>query len=60
LVFFATKGGRRVNHVGIYLGNNRFIHAPRTGKNIRVASLGNPYFVERFRGGRTYLAGKRS
>ncbi|MDH3359343.1 MAG: NlpC/P60 family protein [Desulfobulbaceae bacterium] len=60
LVFFATKGGKRINHVGIYLGGNRFIHAPRTGKTIRVASLTNPYFRKRYRGGRTYLSRNRS
>lgn len=60
LVFFATKGGKRINHVGIYLGNDRFIHAPRTGKTIRVASLQNRYFVKRYRGGRSYIANSRS
>lgn len=60
LVFFATKGGKRVNHVGIYLGDDRFIHAPRTGKTIRVASLQNSYFVKRYRGGRSYMANDRS
>ncbi len=56
LVFFATKGGQRVTHVGIYLGRGRFIHAPRTGKTIRIASLASPYFASHFCGGRSYLA----
>ena len=55
LVFFATHGGSRVSHVGIYIGNGRFIHAPRTGKTVRIASLSNPYFVRTFVGGRSYL-----
>jgi cell wall-associated NlpC family hydrolase len=55
LVFFATEGGSRVTHVGIYTGNNGFIHAPKTGKHIKNASLNNSYFKQRFRGGRTYL-----
>ncbi|MFN3786326.1 MAG: C40 family peptidase [Thiothrix sp.] len=38
LVFFRTSG-KRVSHVGIYLGNNRFIHAPRTGRAITTEAL---------------------
>ncbi|MFH1216658.1 MAG: NlpC/P60 family protein [Pseudomonadota bacterium] len=55
LVFFATNGGRRVSHVGIYTGNNTFIHAPKKGKPIQTASLDNDYFKKRYLGGRTYL-----
>jgi hypothetical protein len=54
LVFFATSGSR-VSHVGIYIGDNRFIHAPGMGKLIGTDSLGNPYFQERFSGACTYL-----
>jgi cell wall-associated NlpC family hydrolase len=38
LVFFKTRG-KQVSHVGIYLGDNRFIHAPRTGKSITTSKL---------------------
>ena len=38
LVFFRTRG-KRVSHVGIYLGENKFIHAPRTGKSITTSKL---------------------
>ena len=55
LVFFATNGGRRVTHVGIYTGDGRFIHAPRKGKTIRSASLANSYFRKYYVGARTYL-----
>ncbi len=55
LVFFATKGGRRVTHVGMYMGDGRFIHAPRTGKTVRVASLSSRFFKRTYVGGRTYL-----
>ncbi len=55
LVFFATGGGRRVSHVGIYIGNGRFIHAPRSGKSVRVTSLDNSYFKKTYVGARTYL-----
>ncbi len=56
LIFFATMDDVRVNHVGIYMGDARFIHAPKTGKTIRIASLEDEYFAKRYRGGRTYLA----
>jgi len=40
LIFFHTRRTRaRVNHVGIYLGNGKFIHAPRRGKRVSVAKL---------------------
>jgi len=55
LVFFATSGGRRVSHVGIYVGNGRFIHAPRRGKRIRTELLTKKYFKTRYVGARTYL-----
>ncbi len=55
LVFFATKGGTRVTHVGMYVGDGKFIHAPRTGKTIRISSLASRYFRRTYVGGRTYL-----
>jgi len=55
LVFFATKGGTRVTHVGMYAGNNQFIHAPRTGKTVRFASLSNKFWKRTYVGGRSYL-----
>ncbi len=55
LVFFATKGGKRVTHVGMYIGNGRFIHAPRTGKTVRVAKLSDKFFKKTYVGGRSYL-----
>lgn len=55
LVFFATKGGTRVTHVGMYVGNGDFIHAPRTGKNVRIEKLSNTFFAKTYMGGRSYL-----
>lgn len=55
LVFFATKGGKRVTHVGMYAGDGQFIHAPRTGKTVRFASLSNTYWKKAYVGGRSYL-----
>ncbi len=55
LVFFATKGGKRVTHVGMYAGNGQFIHAPRTGKTVRYASLSSDFWKNTYVGGRSYL-----
>jgi cell wall-associated NlpC family hydrolase len=55
LVFFATQGGSRVTHVGLYIGDNRFIHAPRPGKSVRIASLSSRYFRRTYVGARSYL-----
>ncbi len=44
LVFFNNQGRGRVNHVGIYIGNNKFIHAPGRGKKVSIANLNNQYF----------------
>jgi hypothetical protein len=55
LVFFATQGGRRVTHVGMYIGDGKFIHAPRTGKTVRIAMLSNSFFAKTYVGARSYL-----
>ncbi len=47
LVFFSRRG-KRVDHVGIYLGNGRFVHAPRTGKDVMVSSLIEGYWSHKF------------
>jgi len=56
LVFFATRGGKRITHVGIYTGDGTFIHSPRKGKKIETSSLSRGYFASRFIGARTYLS----
>jgi cell wall-associated NlpC family hydrolase len=43
LVFFDQEG-KNSSHVGIYLGNNRFVHAPSSGKRVRVDTLTDPYW----------------
>lgn len=55
LVFFATSPKNKVSHVGIYVGEGRFVHAPSKGKNIREDFLSNKYFKKIFVGARTYL-----
>jgi len=47
LIFFKLKS-RRVNHVAIYLGNDRFIHAPRRGKSVTIDTLNKPYWDTHF------------
>lgn len=54
LVFFRTTSAT-VSHVGIYIGNNQFVHAPGTGKRVRVTSLDNSYYQKRYAGAGRYL-----
>lgn len=56
LLFFGTKAPGRVNHVGMYLGRGRFIHAPSSGRAIQQGELADPYFRKAFLGARTYLS----
>lgn len=51
LVFFNTMR-RAFSHVGIYLGDNRFLHAPRTGSDIRVEDMSQSYWAKRYNGAR--------
>ncbi len=55
LVFFAISSKNNPDHVGIYIGNNMFIHAKTEGKKIQKASLDNNYWKKRFLTGGTYL-----
>ncbi len=58
LVFFKRKG--RVGHVGIYIGNNLFIHASSSEKKVTIASLENSHFRRNFAGARRYLPEDKS
>jgi cell wall-associated NlpC family hydrolase len=51
LVFFNTMR-RTVSHVGIYIGDNKFVHSPSTGSTIRVDDLDDGYWEKRFTGAR--------
>ena len=54
LVFFASSaGGSRINHVGIYVGNGNFIHAPRPGKVVCYDSLYSSYYSSHYVGAGT-------
>lgn len=55
LVFFALKKANVVSHVGIYIGNGKFIHASYRGKVIRIDSLHAPYYSRGYMGARTYI-----
>lgn len=49
LVFFKIRG-KRVSHVGIYLGEGRFIHSPSTGKSVSISRLDEGYWTRRYAG----------
>ncbi len=53
-VFFAENG--YVHHVGLYIGDGRFVNAPQTGEDVKVSSLSNPYFAAQYAGARRYTA----
>lgn len=55
LVFFATRGGDRVSHVGMYVGEGQFVHAPRTGQKVRTAHLSEPFYLRTYLGARSYF-----
>lgn len=54
LVFFGASADK-INHVGIYVGGGKFVHAPRRGEEIRVTSVEDNYFDKRFVGARRYF-----
>jgi len=51
LIFFDTSKHRKgyVNHVGIYIGNNKFIHASSAKKKVVITSLNKPFYSQRFK-----------
>ena len=56
LVFFNTAGRARYSHVGIYVGDGLFVHAPSTGKKVRKNSLSEKYYKQHFLGARSVFA----
>lgn len=52
LVFFSTKRSKRVGHVGIYIGNNKFIHASSGAKKVTISSLNKAYYKNKYKGAR--------
>src|SRR3972149_11732118 len=55
LVFYNTQR-REYSHVGIYLGEDRFIHAPSSGGEVRVENLRAGYWMRRYNGARRVIA----
>ena len=51
LVFFNTRRFA-YSHVGIYLGDNRFVHAPSVGSEVEIAQMSGTYWQKRFDGAR--------
>jgi cell wall-associated NlpC family hydrolase len=56
LLFFDT-GGNGISHVGIYVGEGRFVHAPNHGGRVRLDQLEDHYWKDRYRGARRILRG---
>jgi len=56
LVFFTTDSrGRHIDHVGIYIGKQQFIHAPGKGKGVAAANITESYWQQRYKGAGNYL-----
>ncbi|KFB73979.1 MAG: Gamma-DL-glutamyl hydrolase precursor [Candidatus Accumulibacter phosphatis] len=54
LVFFNTRNAA-FSHVGVYIGDDRFIHAPSSRGRVRIDQLGTRYFAQRFETARSYF-----
>ena len=54
LVFFNTRNAP-FTHVGIYIGDDRFIHAPSSNGRVRIDPMNAPYYAQRFDAARTYF-----
>jgi cell wall-associated NlpC family hydrolase len=54
LVFFNTNN-RPFSHVGIYIGDARFIHAPSTNGKVRIDRLADRYYAQRYEAARTFF-----
>lgn len=54
LVYFNSRGGR-VSHIGIYVGENRFVHAPSSGGVVRIDKLNTPYWTKFYVGAKRVL-----
>lgn len=54
LVFFETERNQ-ISHVGIFIGGERFVHAPNSRSAVRISSLDSPYWRDRFRGVRRVI-----
>jgi cell wall-associated NlpC family hydrolase len=55
LVFFNTQRQQH-SHMGLYMGDGKFVHAPSGGGRVRIAKLDSPYFRDRLDGARSLIA----
>ena len=55
LVFFNTGGSSQYSHVGLYIGNGEFIHAPSSGKTIKTEKLSTPFYAKNYLGAHTFF-----
>ncbi|HFZ8996708.1 TPA: C40 family peptidase [Citrobacter freundii] len=55
LVFFRTQGRGAADHVGVYIGNGKFIQSPRTGQEIQITSLSENYWRRHYVGARRVM-----
>ncbi|OOG64969.1 hydrolase [Rhodanobacter sp. B04] len=53
LVFFGNRGG--IDHVGVYVGKGRFVHAPNSGGTVRLDDIDGPYWGDHFAYGKRLL-----
>ncbi|EKQ5159621.1 C40 family peptidase [Salmonella enterica] len=58
LVFFRTQGRGTADHVGVYVGNGKFIQSPRSGQEIRITSLNEVYWQRHYVGARRVMTSK--
>ena len=58
LVFFRRNGV--INHVGLYLGGGKMLHAPQTGSKVRIEDMGRPNWKRRYAGARRALKGEKT
>jgi len=54
LIYFNSRGGR-VSHIGIYVGEGRFVHAPSSGGVVRIDKLNTPYWTKFYVGAKRVL-----
>jgi murein DD-endopeptidase len=58
LVFFRINKRGAADHVGVYVGNGKFIQSPRTGEEIKITSLGEDYWQDHYVGARRVMTPK--
>lgn len=55
LVFFSYYGSKGIGHSGIYLGNNKFIHAENRAKGVVITDINSSYYLKNYKGARRVL-----